>query len=166
MSNSFCLSSPSFSASTKASDTAIIETPRIMLLQIFAACPLPAPPACTMVLPIFSRIESARSNARSGPPTMKLSVPAAAPPTPPAARAVGGGVRESPPPRRARGGAGGARCRGADQNAGASRCSLFGLLHVAAAAALPLSRRGARRQYRDHDIGAARGDLRGLGDRA
>src|SRR6186997_2068206 len=60
MSNSFCLSSPSFSASRKASDTAIIEMPRIMLLQIFAACPLPGPPACTMVLPICCRIDSGR----------------------------------------------------------------------------------------------------------
>src|ERR1700687_3440711 len=56
MSKSFCLSRPSFSASTKASETAIIEMPRIMLLQIFAACPAPAPPACTIVFPIFSRI--------------------------------------------------------------------------------------------------------------
>ena len=36
-----------------------------------------------MVLPISCRIESARSNARSLPPTMKVSVPAVAPPTPP-----------------------------------------------------------------------------------
>ena len=55
MSNSFWASSPSFSASTKASDTAIIEMPRIMLLQIFAAWPVPAPPAWTMVLPIASQ---------------------------------------------------------------------------------------------------------------
>ena len=36
--------SPSFSASTKASPTPIIEMPRIMLLQIFAAWPAPASP--------------------------------------------------------------------------------------------------------------------------
>ena len=41
MSNSFCASRPSFSASRNASDTTIIEAPRIMLLQIFAAWPLP-----------------------------------------------------------------------------------------------------------------------------
>ena len=83
MSNSFCASRPSFSASTNASDTAIIDTPRIMLLQIFAAWPLPGPPACTMVLPIVSRIGLARAKAASLPPTMKVSVPACAPPTPP-----------------------------------------------------------------------------------
>ena len=54
-----------------------------MLLQIFAACPLPAPPACTMVLPIFCRIDSARVKACALPPTMKVSVAALAPPTPP-----------------------------------------------------------------------------------
>ena len=47
-----------------------------MLLQILAAWPLPAPPACTMVLPIPARIGCARANARSLPPTMKVSVPA------------------------------------------------------------------------------------------
>jgi hypothetical protein len=55
MSKSFCASRPSFSASTKASEVAIIEMPRIMLLQIFAAWPLPGPPAWTMVLPMASR---------------------------------------------------------------------------------------------------------------
>ena len=37
MSNNVCAASPSRSASEKASHTAIIETPRIILLQIFAA---------------------------------------------------------------------------------------------------------------------------------
>ena len=36
-SKSICAASPSFSARTKASQTAIIETPRIRLLQILAA---------------------------------------------------------------------------------------------------------------------------------
>ena len=67
----------------KASLTAIIETPRIMLLQILAACPLPLAPACTMFLPIFSRIGLASPKLASPPPTMKVSVPAVAPPTPP-----------------------------------------------------------------------------------
>src|SRR3982075_4334865 len=60
MSKSFCASRPSFSASRKASQTTIIDAPRIMLLQIFAAWPLPAPPACTIVLPIFSSTGRAR----------------------------------------------------------------------------------------------------------
>ena len=54
-----------------------------MLLQIFAAWPLPGPPACTMVLPMASRIDERASKARALPPTMKVSVPACAPPTPP-----------------------------------------------------------------------------------
>ena len=83
MSKSFWASSPSFSASAKPSHTAIIEIPRIMLLQIFAAWPAPTEPAWTMVLPIFSRIGRARAKASASPPTMKVSVPAAAPPTPP-----------------------------------------------------------------------------------
>ena len=56
MSNSFCGSRPSFSPSTNASQVPIIEIASSMLLQIFAACPAPAPPAWTMRLPIFSRI--------------------------------------------------------------------------------------------------------------
>src|SRR4051794_37060824 len=43
-SNSAWCDSPSFSARVKASQTPIIEMPRIMLLQIFAACPAPASP--------------------------------------------------------------------------------------------------------------------------
>ena len=35
MSNNFCASRPSFSASRNASATTIIDAPRIMLLQIF-----------------------------------------------------------------------------------------------------------------------------------
>ena len=55
----------------------------IMLLQIFAACPAPGPPACTMFLPIACSTGSPRANAVSLPPTMKVSVAAVAPPTPP-----------------------------------------------------------------------------------
>src|SRR5438552_3865482 len=83
MSNSFCASRPSFSASTKASQTAIIDAPRIMLLQVLAACPLPAAPACTTALPIAEKIGCARANACALPPTMKVSVAACAPATPP-----------------------------------------------------------------------------------
>ena len=43
-SNSFCLSSPSFSASTKASPMAICCTASTMLLHTLAACPAPVPP--------------------------------------------------------------------------------------------------------------------------
>src|ERR1700684_4107651 len=57
--------------------------PRIMLWQILAAWPAPAPPQWTMRLPIFSRIGFARANASSEPPHMKVSVPPLAPPTPP-----------------------------------------------------------------------------------
>ena len=42
MSNSFCRSSPSRSASTSASATPIMAMPSSMLLQIFGACPAPA----------------------------------------------------------------------------------------------------------------------------
>ncbi len=82
-SNSAWWDSPSFSASTNASDTAIIEMPRIMLLQTFAACPAPASPQRTMRLPMPCRIGSAWANAACVPPAMKVSVPAVAPPTPP-----------------------------------------------------------------------------------
>ena len=62
---------------------AIIDTPRIMLLQILAACPAPAPPQWTIRLPILLRIGSPAAKASAVPPTMKVSVPAAAPPVPP-----------------------------------------------------------------------------------
>src|SRR5262245_66386850 len=68
ISKSFCASRPSFPARLNASQTAIIDTPRIMLLQILAAWPAPEPPACTMVLPIAARIGFAFSNAISLPP--------------------------------------------------------------------------------------------------
>ena len=43
-SNNFCRSSPSLSARAMASHVAIMVTPRIMLLQILAACPAPEAP--------------------------------------------------------------------------------------------------------------------------
>ena len=54
-----------------------------MLLQIFAAWPLPEGPAWITVLPIASSSGLAHVNAASAPPTMNVSVPACAPATPP-----------------------------------------------------------------------------------
>src|SRR6056297_2964672 len=82
-SNIACRSSPSLSASAKASQVAIMVAPRIMLLQILAACPFPAGPQCTAFWPMISNSGFAVAKAASLPPTMKVSVPAAAPPTPP-----------------------------------------------------------------------------------
>src|SRR6202048_3251232 len=82
-SNSAWCESPSFSASVNASHTAIMEMPRIMLLQIFAACPAPASPQCTTFLPIASRIGFAAAKASAAPPAMKVNGAALAPPVPP-----------------------------------------------------------------------------------
>jgi hypothetical protein len=60
-----------------------MEMPRIMLLQILAACPAPAPPQCTIFLPMFSSTGFAAANALSSPPHMKVSVAPLAPPVPP-----------------------------------------------------------------------------------
>ncbi len=60
-----------------------MEMPRIMLLQILAACPAPAPPQCTIFLPMFSSTGLAAANALSSPPHMKVSVAPLAPPVPP-----------------------------------------------------------------------------------
>src|SRR5882757_1968861 len=60
-----------------------MEIPRIMLLQIFAAWPAPAPPQCTIFLPIFSSTGLAAANALSSPPAIKVSVAPLAPPVPP-----------------------------------------------------------------------------------
>src|SRR5882757_3779090 len=60
-----------------------MEIPKIMLLQIFAACPAPAPPQCTIFLPIFSSTGLAAENALSSPPHIKVSVAPLAPPVPP-----------------------------------------------------------------------------------
>ena len=74
MSNSFLLvASPSFSASTKASDTAIIEMPRIMLLQTLAACSrCPSRPRETIGLAhdFKDRLLPRAMHASSGSPTM------------------------------------------------------------------------------------------------
>ncbi len=82
-SNSAWLVNPSFSPNTNASLTATMEMPRIMLLQSFAACPLPPGPQWTTLRPMTSRNGVAAATSASGPPTMKVSVPAVAPPTPP-----------------------------------------------------------------------------------
>jgi len=60
-----------------------MEMPKIMLLQIFAACPAPAPPQCTIFLPMFSSTAFAAANDLSSPPHMKVSVAPLAPPVPP-----------------------------------------------------------------------------------
>src|SRR5882672_1892274 len=83
MSNNVCAGSPSLSARTNASHTPIMEMPRIRLLQILAACPLPGAPAWITALPILSRIGRAAAKAFSLPPTIKVSVAASAPATPP-----------------------------------------------------------------------------------
>src|SRR3546814_2061149 len=67
----------------KVSHVATIVAPSSMLLQIFAACPLPASPAWMTVLPMADKIGLARSNALSVPPTMKVNVPPAAAAIPP-----------------------------------------------------------------------------------
>ncbi|MCY1451951.1 hypothetical protein D9M71_688430 [compost metagenome] len=66
-----------------ASATPTMEMPSSMLLAILATWPLPAAPQCTMFLPMAERIGRAWSNTLSGPPTIKVRVPAAAPPVPP-----------------------------------------------------------------------------------
>ncbi|MOA32170.1 hypothetical protein D3C78_1533680 [compost metagenome] len=66
-----------------ASATPIMEMPSSMLLATLAAWPLPEPPQSTMFLPMAARIGWARSKSATSPPTMKVSVPAAAPPVPP-----------------------------------------------------------------------------------
>src|SRR5438045_2810894 len=83
MSNRVWAGRPSFSPSAKPSQTAIIEAPRIILLQILAVCPLPDGPAWTIVRPIACRIGSPRANAPASPPTIKVRLPASAPMTPP-----------------------------------------------------------------------------------
>src|SRR6056297_2795814 len=82
-SNIACRSSPSLSASAKASQVTIMVAPRIMLLQILADCPFPAGPQYTAFCPMISKSSEAVLNPASSPPTMKVSVPAVAPPTPP-----------------------------------------------------------------------------------
>lgn len=56
---------PRLSPRTNASLTAIIEMPRIMLLQILAACPAPAPPQCTAFLPMAPPPARAREKNRA-----------------------------------------------------------------------------------------------------
>src|SRR3546814_9518672 len=56
MSYKVCGSRPSFCAMAKVSHVATIVAPSSMLLQIFAACPLPASPAWMTVLPMADKI--------------------------------------------------------------------------------------------------------------
>src|SRR6478672_397014 len=76
-------SMPSFAASVMPSEVAIISMASIMLLQIFATCPLPIPPQWTMFLPMACSTALVNSKSFASPPTMKVSVPASAPATPP-----------------------------------------------------------------------------------
>src|SRR5215813_5346566 len=59
-----------------------MEIASTMLLQIFTPCPAPAPPQCTIFLPIFSRMGLAAANDLSSPPHMKVNVAPLAPPVP------------------------------------------------------------------------------------
>src|SRR6516162_4567880 len=54
-----------------------------MLLQILAAWPAPAPPQCTIFLPILSSTGLAAAKDFASPPHMKVSVAPLAPPVPP-----------------------------------------------------------------------------------
>src|SRR3954468_2166726 len=78
-----CGSRPSRSESTAASQVTPRMTPHIMLFTILAAWPLPASPACTTLPPSTSSRERTWSRSSAAPPTMIVSVPAAAPDTPP-----------------------------------------------------------------------------------
>ena len=60
-----------------------MEMPSTRLLQTFATCPIPVAPQWTMFLPMPASTGFTRSKSASLPPTMKVSVPAAAPPVPP-----------------------------------------------------------------------------------
>ena len=124
----------------------------IMLLQIFAACPAPGPPACTMFFPIACSTGSPRANAASLPPTMKVSVAAAAPPTPPD---TGASSISNP------GDAGrlGHRARAFDIDRGAVDQQRRGALHRLDQAALVqphLAHVLAGGQHGDHHVGATR----------
>src|SRR6202049_560982 len=60
-----------------------MEMPGILLLQILPACPAPAPPQCTIFLPIFSSTGCAAAKALASPPAINVSVAPLAPPVPP-----------------------------------------------------------------------------------
>ena len=54
-----------------------------MLLQIFAASPMPEGPQWTILAPIFSSCGRTSSKSLASPPTIKVMVAASAPATPP-----------------------------------------------------------------------------------
>ena len=130
-----------------------------MLLQILAAWPLPAAPACRMFLPMDLRSGSARAKPVSPPPTMKVSVPASAPAVPPETGRVHHLL-----PRLGRGGADGARTLDIDGRAIDQQRALGGAgdhparLHVDRADML------ARRQHGDDGLDTL-GGVAGTGDR-
>ncbi len=76
-------SMPSAAPKFIASATPTMEMPSSMLLQIFATWPVPAPPQCTMFLPMWARVGLMVSNSAGSAPTMNVRVPASAPPVPP-----------------------------------------------------------------------------------
>ena len=78
-----CLSKPKLSASANASQVAIIVTPSIILLHIFADCPLPAEPQKTDFCPITSNKGISLLYIFFSPPTIKVKLPELAPITPP-----------------------------------------------------------------------------------
>mmetsp|Transcript_25140 Transcript_25140/g.56757 ORF Transcript_25140/g.56757 Transcript_25140/m.56757 type:complete len:203 (-) Transcript_25140:133-741(-) len=78
-----CGSIPSLLPRLKASHTPVIVMPSTRLLQIFATCPLPLPPQCTMFLPMAARTGRDLVRARSSPPTMNVRVAFCAPIVPP-----------------------------------------------------------------------------------
>ena len=84
MSKKVCRSSPSFFASTKASQVATIVAPSSMLLQILAAWPAPRRAGVDHRLAhVLEERLGARRTPASVPPTMKVSVPASAAAMPP-----------------------------------------------------------------------------------
>mmetsp|Transcript_14060 Transcript_14060/g.44734 ORF Transcript_14060/g.44734 Transcript_14060/m.44734 type:complete len:214 (+) Transcript_14060:593-1234(+) len=67
----------------KASDVPAMRIAKSILLHILATCPAPTSPAWKMFFPIAFKKPSALSKSNLSPPTIKVSVPAAAPATPP-----------------------------------------------------------------------------------
>src|SRR5665811_359105 len=90
-----CLSRPSLSARTAPSAQPARLMNSIRLLQIFAACPVVAPPVGMMLADMGSMNPLASLTALSSPPTMKVRVPAAAPLMPPE---TGASTKRKPAP--------------------------------------------------------------------
>ena len=76
-------STPADSASTLASDSAIIVAATTIWLHALASDPEPIGPRCRTVVPIDTRAGHAATTASSLPPAMIASVPVPAPSGPP-----------------------------------------------------------------------------------